>query len=72
MKKIKFNEDLIRIIISIVFLVSGMIFNENIYLLVISYVFVSKEVYFNALKNIKNGKIFDENFLMIIATLGAF
>ena len=42
MKKIKFNEDLIRIIISLVFLVLGMIFNENIYLLVISYVFVSK------------------------------
>ena len=30
MKKIKFNEDLIRIIISVVFLVLGMIFNENI------------------------------------------
>ena len=72
MKKIKINEDLIRIIISIVLLVLGMIFNENIYLLVISYVFVSKEVYFNAFKNIKEGKIFDENFLMIIATLGAF
>ena len=70
MKKI--NEDLIRIIISIVLLVLGMIFNENIYLLVISYVFISKEVYFNAFKNIKEGKIFDENFLMIIATLGAF
>lgn len=72
MKKIKINEDLIRIIISIVFLVLGMIFNENIYLLVISYVFISKEVYFNAFKNIREGKIFDENFLMIIATLGAF
>ena len=72
MKKIKINEDLIRIIISIVFLVLGMIFNENIYLLVISYVFISKEVYFNAFKNIKNGEIFDENLLMIIATLGAF
>ena len=70
MKKI--NEDLIRIIISIILLVLGMIFNENIYLLVISYVFISKEVYFNAFKNIKEGKIFDENFLMIIATLGAF
>ena len=70
MKKI--NEDLIRIIISTVLLVLGMIFNENIYLLVISYVFISKEVYFNAFKNIKEGKIFDENFLMIIATLGAF
>ena len=72
MKKIKINEDLIRIIISIVFLVLGMIFNGNIYLLVVSYVLVSKEVYFNAFKNIKNGEIFDENFLMIIATLGAF
>lgn len=72
MKKIKINEDLIRIIISIVLLVLGMIFNENIYLLVISYVFVSKEVYFNAFKNIREGKIFDENLLMIIATLGAF
>lgn len=72
MKKIKINEDLIRIIISIVFLVLGMIFNENIYLLVISYVFISKEVYFNAFENIRGGKIFDENFLMIIATLGAF
>ncbi len=70
MKKI--NEDLIRIIISIVFLALGMIFNENIYLLVISYVFVSKEVYFNAFKNIRERKIFDENLLMIIATLGAF
>lgn len=72
MKKIKINEDLIRIIISIVLLVLGMIFNENIYLLVISYVFISKEVYFNAFENIRGGKIFDENFLMIIATLGAF
>lgn len=70
MKKI--NEDLIRIIISTVLLVLGMIFNKNIYLLVISYVFISKEVYFNAFKNIREGKIFDENFLMIIATLGAF
>ena len=72
MKKIKINEDLIRIIISIVFLVLGMIFNGNIYLLVISYVFVSKEVYLNAFKNIREGEIFDENLLMIIATLGAF
>ena len=72
MKKIKINEDLIRIIISIIFLVLGLIFNENIYLLVVSYIFVSKKVYFNAFKNIREGEIFDENLLMIIATLGAF
>ena len=61
MKKI--NEDLIRIIISIILLVLGMIFNENIYLLVISYVFISKEVYFNALKTLEKGKYLMKTFL---------
>lgn len=72
MKKIEINEDFIRIIISFIFLILGLIFSNNIILLTISYVFVSKEVYYNAIKNIKDGEIFDENFLMIIATLGAF
>ena len=72
MKKIEINEDFIRIIISIIFLILGLIFSNNVILLTISYVFVSKEVYCNAIKNIKDGEIFDENFLMIIATLGAF
>lgn len=72
MKKIEINEDFIRIIISIIFLILGLIFSNNVILLTISYVFVSKEVYYNAIKNIKGGEIFDENFLMIIATLGAF
>ena len=72
MKKIEINEDFIRIIISIIFLILGLIFSNNVILLTISYVFVSKEVYYNAVKNIKDGEIFDENFLMIIATLGAF
>ena len=72
MKKIEINEDFIRIIISVIFLILGLIFSNNVILLTISYVFVSKEVYYNAIKNIKDGEIFDENFLMIIATLGAF
>ncbi len=76
MKKIKFNEDLIRILISAVLLIISM-FLKNfktayLIIIVISYVFVSKEVYENALKNIKKKEIFDENLLMIIATLGAF
>ena len=76
MKKIKFNEDLIRILISAVLLIIS-IFLKNfktayLIVIVVSYVFVSKEVYENALKNIKNKEIFDENLLMIIATLGAF
>lgn len=76
MKKIKFNEDLIRILISAVLLIIN-IFLKNfktayLIVIVVSYVFVSKEVYENALKNIKKKEIFDENLLMIIATLGAF
>lgn len=38
----------------------------------ISYLIVGYEVIGNALKNIMHGKIFDENFLMVIATIGAF
>ena len=76
MKKINFNEDLIRILISAILLIIS-IFLKNfktayLIVIVVSYVFVSKEVYENALKNIKNKEIFDENLLMIIATLGAF
>lgn len=76
MKKIKFNEDLIRILISAVLLIIS-IFLKNfktayLIVIVVSYVFVSKEVYENALINIKKKEIFDENLLMIIATLGAF
>ena len=70
MKKI-INEDLIKIIVSIILLVIG-IFLENNILLVISYIFVSIEIYLNAFKNIIKGNIFDENTLMIVATLGAF
>lgn len=76
MKKIKINEDLIRILISAILLITS-IFLKNfktayLIVIVVSYVFVSKEVYENALKNIKKKEIFDENLLMIIATLGAF
>ncbi|RXI25495.1 heavy metal translocating P-type ATPase [Aliarcobacter trophiarum] len=38
----------------------------------VAYLLVGYEVLFTAFKNILNGKIFDENFLMSVATLGAF
>lgn len=41
-------------------------------LLVIAYVVVGKDTIMRAIKNIKNKDFFDENFLMSIATLGAF
>lgn len=37
----------------------------------ISYVILGYDVIFKALKNISKGKIFDENFLMALATIGA-
>lgn len=42
----------------------------NLYL--VSYVLAGGSVLRNAAKNIARGKVFDENFLMAIATLGAF
>jgi len=44
---------------------------ENIVFLV-SYLFVGIEVLMKAIKNIFKGQVFDENFLMAIATIGAF
>lgn len=41
-------------------------------LYLISYALVGGEVVLRALKNIRRGQVFDENFLMIIATIGAF
>ncbi len=39
---------------------------------VISYIIVGLEIVIKAIKNIIKGKVFDENFLMTIATIGAF
>ncbi|MBO9128818.1 heavy metal translocating P-type ATPase [Bacillus sp. 165] len=44
----------------------------EIALFIIAYLIVGGDVVLRALKNITRGQIFDENFLMAIATLGAF
>ena len=70
------NADLVKLILSLILILIAYLFieNPNIFktLLFISYIIVSCEVYFNALKSIKDKEFFDENILMIIATLGAF
>ena len=69
------NDDLLKIIISIILLISSVfIHNENIKLivLIISYMVISINMYIKLIKNIKEFEIFDETFLMIIATIGAF
>jgi ATPase, P-type (transporting), HAD superfamily, subfamily IC len=39
---------------------------------IIAYIIIGKDVLLSAFKNILRGEVFDENFLMSIATLGAF
>lgn len=41
-------------------------------LFLVAYVIAGFEVLYNAIKNVLKGEIFDENFLMSIATIGAF
>ena len=43
----------------------------NIALFLLSYLIVGFEIVKKAFKNIKKGKVFDENFLMTVATIGA-
>ena len=38
----------------------------------VSYLIIGGEVILSAIKNIIRGEVFDENFLMSIATIGAF
>lgn len=72
----RFNFEFFKIIISSIIFILALFLKNNhflfIVLLVISYIIVSYEMYIKAFKNILAGEIFDENFLMIIATLGAF
>ncbi len=67
----------IKIIAALVlFLVALLIkFNNewiNDIIFIIAYIIVGLEILKKAIRNIKRGKIFDENFLMSVATLGAF
>ena len=67
----------IRIIISLILFIIAFLMNFNnvwinngIYIL--AYIIVGFEIIKEAVENIIKGKVFDENFLMTIATIGAF
>ena len=44
----------------------------HIYALIIAYLLLGGKIVLTALKNLAKGHVFDENFLMTVATLGAF
>lgn len=65
-----------RIFASAVLLLLGLFVDVNQYvtfgLLLAAYLLVGYDVIMKSLKNITRGQVFDENFLMTIATFGAF
>ena len=73
----KMNRQLIRIIVSLLLVIISFLFkfNTEIYnniIYVIAYIIVGYNIVLKAVRNIFKGKVFDENFLMTVATIGAF
>lgn len=70
------KQELYRIGIGAFLFALALIFNFSpnieLALYLIAYVLVGIEVLIKSAKNIKRGQVFDENFLMTIATIGAF
>lgn len=68
---------LIKIIISLILYVFSLVINfNNIWInngiFIASYIVVGYDILRRAIRNIFRGKVFDENFLMAVATIGAF
>lgn len=68
-------KDHVELIIGTIIFIIGIILGGtkyDVFIFGIAYLLIGYKVLFKALKNIKRGQIFDENFLMCIATIGAF
>lgn len=70
------KQKIARLIIGAVLFAAGFIFNltfrAEFTIFLISYLLIGGEVVLKAIKNITKGQVFDENFLMSVATIGAF
>ena len=71
------KKKLTKIIIALILFIFSMVIKfENVWInnaiFVTSYIIVGFEIIRKALRNIIRGKVFDENFLMSVATIGAF
>ena len=71
------KKELIKIIIALLLFLIALIVNFghkwiNNIIYIISYIIVGLEIVRKAIRNITRGKVFDENFLMTVATIGAF
>ncbi len=73
----KMNKQLIKILISLFLVILSTILKLNHSIInnilyIVAYIIVGYDIVIKAMKNIGRGKVFDENFLMTIATIGAF
>ncbi len=79
--KRKFTLNHLSVIIGFLILIAYLLIHTFVYAFAIetsfifylvSYLFIGGKVIYKALRNISRGQIFDENFLMMVATIGAF
>jgi Cd2+/Zn2+-exporting ATPase len=72
----KHKKQLLRILISAVINVAAFFLPieglPQLIIYLISYAIIGSDVLWKAVQNIRNGQVFDENFLMAVATIGAF
>lgn len=72
----KHKKELVQIIVSFIIFIFGILLPVSDYLklaiFLAAYLIVGGEIVLRAVKNVIRGQIFDENFLMSIATIGAF
>ena len=75
-EKINYKLLIIKIIVAIIALISGHIFEDKNYagliITIVAYIIVAYDIFLLAFKDLKEGDIFNEYLLMIIATIGAF
>lgn len=68
--------EMLKLIVGILIFVGVLFINKSsifyLPMFIVSYLLIGGEVVFRAFRNILRGKVFDENFLMTIATIGAF
>ena len=63
--------DLPVILIGVILFIAGNVCN-SLWIFICAYLILGGKILLEAAKNISHGQIFDENFLMCIATIGAF
>lgn len=73
----KMKKKRICILVSLILFIFALVFKQNNtiinnVLFMFSYIIVGYDILLKAIRNITRDKIFDENFLMTIATIGAF